>query len=89
MSLTLSNIKVHDCKPVIEFSIKKSKENFSWELFVFQKTISEQLTITYVSTLPLFFFYQNDIHVFTNNIYNIKTQRKYIYIKPNNTATVP
>ena len=36
-----------------------------------------------------FFFYQNDIHMFTNNIYNIKTQKKYVYIKPDNTATVP
>ena len=52
MSLTFSNIKVYDCKPVIDFSIKISKEDFSWELFVFQKTVSKQLI--YVSTLPSF-----------------------------------
>ena len=52
MGLTLSNIKVYDCKPVIDFSIEISKEDFSWELFVFQKAISKQLT--YVSTLSLF-----------------------------------
>ena len=39
--------------------------------------------------MKYFFFYQNDIHVFTSNIYNIKTQKKSIYIKPNNTTTVP
>ena len=32
-----------------------------------------------------------DVHLFTNNIYNIKTQKKknYIYIKPDNITTVP
>ena len=63
MSFTLSNIKVYDCKPVIDFSIKISKEDFSWELFVFQKTISKQLT--YVSTLPSF-INQSNVQSFFN-----------------------
>ena len=63
MSLTLCNIKVYYCKPVIDFSIKISKEDFSWELFVFQKTISKQLT--YVSTLPSF-INQSNVQSFFN-----------------------
>ena len=63
MSLTLSNIKVYDWKPVIDFSIKRSKEDFSWELFVFQKTISKQ--VTYVSTLPSF-LNQSNVQSFFN-----------------------
>ena len=50
-------------------------------------------TFNPLAELFLFFFYQNDIHLFTNNIYKIKTQKKtktkYIYIKPDNTTTVP
>ena len=64
MSLTLPNIKVYDCKPVIDFSIKISKEDFSWELFVFQKTISKQLT--YASTLPSF-INQSNVQSFFNS----------------------
>ena len=52
VSLTLSNMKVYDCNPFIDFSIKASKEDFSRELFAFQKTMSNHLT--YVSTLPSF-----------------------------------
>ena len=63
MSLTLSNIKIYDWKPVIGFSIKISKEDFSGELFVFQKTISKQLT--YVSTL-LSFINQSNVQAFFN-----------------------
>ena len=63
MSMTLSNIKVYDWKPVIDFSIKRSKEDFSWELFVFQKTISKQ--VTYVSTLPSF-LNQSNVQSFFN-----------------------
>ena len=63
MSLTLSNIKVYYCKPVIDFSMKISKEDFSWELFVFEKTISKQLT--YVSTLPSF-INQSNVQSFFN-----------------------
>ena len=37
-----------------------------------------------------FFFYQNDIHVFTNNIYNVKTIKiKETLKKPSNIKTVP
>ena len=37
-----------------------------------------------------FFFYQNGIHMFTNNIYNIKTIKiKATFKKPNYTKTVP
>ena len=50
MSLTLSSIKAYDGKPVIDFSIKIYKEDFSWEIFVFHKTISKHLT--YISRLP-------------------------------------
>ena len=32
------------------------------------------------------FFYENDINMFTNNIYNIKTIKN---IKPDKTKTVP
>ena len=63
MSMTLSSIKVYDCKPIIDFSIKLSKEYFSWGLFVFQKTISKQLT--YVSTLPSF-INQSNVQLFFN-----------------------
>ena len=74
MSLTLSNIKVYDCKPVIDFSIKISKEDFLWELLVFQKTISKQLTC--ISTLPSFINQSNaqsffnfylEFHICTGN----------------------
>ena len=60
---TLSNIKVYDCKPVIDFSIKISKKDFSWELFVFQKTISKQLI--YFLTLPSF-INQSNVQTFFN-----------------------
>ena len=49
-SLMLTSIKAFDGKQVIDFPIKISTEDFSWELFVFQKTISKQLP--YVSRLP-------------------------------------
>ena len=63
MSLTLSSIKVYHCKPVIDFLIKMSKEDFSWELFVFQETISKQLT--YVLTLASF-INQSNVQSFFN-----------------------
>ena len=63
MSLTFCNMKVYDWKPVNDFSIKISKEDFSWELFVFQKTISKQLT--YVSTLQSF-INQSNVQSFFN-----------------------
>ena len=37
MSLTLSNIKVYDWKPVIDFSIKRSKEDFFMRVICFSK----------------------------------------------------
>ena len=39
----------------------------------------------------IYIFYQNDIHMFTNNIYNLKTIKiKETFLKkPNNIKTVP
>ena len=57
------------------------------------KNISQLENYLYCFTKTVF----SKKHVFTNNIYNIKTQKKkkekkksiYIYIKPNNTTTAP
>ena len=72
--MTLSSIKPYDGKPVIDFSITIYKEDFSLDLFIFQRTISKQLT--YVSRLPpyinrlnvqSFFDLYLEFHIFRRN----------------------
>ena len=69
--------------------------NMSWQLeyvpdcFKAQEMCDKAVGVgSYILECIPFFSYQNDIHVFTNNIYNIKIKKKHIYIKLDNTTAV-